>query len=279
MKRIAGSPPPPTPPADAGGATASRPTPQTSSSGPSALSVGTTSHLGGLAPRAGPAPKKRRPGALTLNLAASTGPKDVDLGKLRESSNGSTHFHGSRSGSLMTFHGSTPEDRRGHLLPMGQLIAAGAPVYSGERGSSLSKTDAFNANHLSAVNELNVDHAIEYATNPERARASPVISEGTEARLAGTANPALEALKTDDPAAHAMVNAKFPVVYGLKPSSQLMPADSAIPGEVGVKDGVKPEEIGAIFVPQEHVPTVQDLVHGAGHDKIPVASLESFKKE
>ena len=252
-------------------------TPGGETSTPLARNPGT---LGALPTRTAPAGGRPRLGGLKLNMAAATaGPPGIDMAKLRQVSNGSTHFHGSRSGSLVAFHDSTPADRRGALLPMGELQDAGAAVFSGERGNSL-KENAVNKTLLSVVDEKNVDGAINYATDPGLARRSPVATVAPDPfsnntakqELAASAEQKLKELESD-PQMHQMVKDNFPVVYGLKPDAQKVTGVSSdVPGEAGVQGGVKADEIGAIFVPPEHVDSVQQLV-----GKVPVESLSSFK--
>lgn len=233
------------------------------------------------APRGGPP----RLGGLSLNIAAAANPQGVDLQKLRTASNGSSHFHGSRSGSLIAFHESTPPEQRGALRPMGALRDAGAPVLSGERGNSL-QPNAFNSQHLSVVDERHVDAAIEYAKDKSAARQSPVLGasagdalSGTtevKTKMAETANKALDQLKTSDPAMHALVSQNFPVLYGLKPDAgKIVGVSSSVQGEVGIQGGVKPSEIGAVFVPDEHVAQVQALMQKSG-TAVPVRPMSAY---
>lgn len=225
---------------------------------------------------------------LKLNTSAATMSGGVDMQKLRAVSNGSTHFHGSRSGSLITFHYSTPASARGYLLPMGALAASGAPVFTGERGNSLAQ-GAFNNGHLSVVNEHNIAGAIDYATDSTLARrsavttspaaTSPINSFGSRqsrSLLKSNAQAAMQALQAD-PGMHELVNENFPVVYGLRPDpTRLESISSSIKGEAGIRDGVKPKEIGAIFVPENKVAVVQLLINHSGYN-IPVSSLSSFQ--
>ncbi|MBJ7311811.1 hypothetical protein ACFOLJ_02490 [Rugamonas sp. CCM 8940] len=224
--------------------------------------------------------RKFKGAGLTLNVSPTVVSGGVDMAKLRLVSNGSTHFHGSRSGSLITFHESTREDLRGSLLPMGALIDAGAAVFTGERGNSFD-ADGLNRNNLSVVDEHNVIEAINYAGDTSLARKSPVLSAASNssnetpevAAFHANARAAMDLLAAS-PDMLALVNEGFPVIYGLTPDQDnLQAASSAIKGEVGVPGGVTRENIKAIFVPADKVAVVQSLVGEAIH----VAAISTFK--
>jgi hypothetical protein len=218
-------------------------------------------------------------------FAAVQASRRARLEQLRISAHGSTHFHGSRSGSLIAFHSSTAAEIRGSLLPMGALLEHGAPVYTGERGNAFHER-AFNREHLSVVWEAQFDGALRYATDASFASRSPIKSrasielpgyESFDANLKQVREVSDARLNEigDDVTIAAFVRANFPVVYGLKPRfDKLVDVSSDIAGETGVKGGVDPTEIAVIFVPDDHVAAVTAYLEECGYPK-PVEPLSS----
>ena len=78
---------------------------------------------------------------------------------------------------------------------------------------------------------------------------------------------------------HALVSRNFPVLYGVKPDqSRIAGTASSIQGEVGIRGGVSANEIGAIFVPSEHVADVQALMQKSGK-AIPVHPMSAYEPD
>lgn len=233
-------------------------------------------------------PPRRLQVGLTLDIAKMRQKEAESLDRLRHVSNGSTHFHGSRSGSLITFHPSTNAEIRGSLLPMGTLLAHKAAVYSGERGYSL-EDNAFNVHHLSVVGEENFDQAVRYATDTRYASSSPIrsrppvsISFGARGssdkakQLNEAAAAKLDELGADSMMTH-FVNANFPLIYGLQPSrDEVVGVSSSVPGECGIRGGCDCSQISVVFVPDEEVPSVKAYLGECGF-QISVESLSSVK--
>jgi len=219
-------------------------------------------------------------------LAALQANRRARLERLRNVAHNSTHFHGSRSGSLIAFHSSTASDLRGSLLPMGALLERNAPVYSGERGNALHER-AFNREHLSVVWEAHFDAALRYATDTSSASRSPIKSRpniglpGYEAFDANL-NQVRETSQTrlneigDDATITGFVQENFPVIYGLRPNfDKLVEVSSDIEGETGVKGGVDHSEIAVVFVPDDKVQAVASYLHECGYPK-PVEPLSKI---
>jgi hypothetical protein len=227
-------------------------------------------------------PAPQRPNCFD-GLAALQASRRARLERLRSAAHNSTHFHGSRSGSLITFHSSTASDIRGSLLPMGALLEHNAPVYSGERGNAFHER-AFNREHLSVVWEAHFDAALRYATDITAASGSPVKSregiglpgyESFDANLKQvreTSHARLDEIGDEAPIA-GFVRENFPVIYGLKPSfDKLVTVSSDIAGETGVKGGVDHSEIAVVFVPDDKVQAVASYLAECGYPK-PVEPL------
>ncbi|AIV51906.1 hypothetical protein Y603_1869 [Burkholderia pseudomallei MSHR1153] len=236
-----------------------------------------------------PGKSGRRPVfGLKLDIAGMRKKETESLDRLRRVSNGSTHFHGSRSGSLITFHPSTNVEIRGSLLPMGTLLAREAAVFSGERGNSLEDR-AFNKHHLSVVGEANFDQAVQYATNKQYASSSPIrtrlsvgprlgahSSADNAERLRQVADAKLDELGSDSEMAR-FVSANFPLIYGLKPGhDKIVGISSSIPGECGINGGCDPSQISVIFAPDEEVQSVEKYMAECGF-QIPVKPLSSVR--
>ncbi len=232
----------------------------------------------------GGAPGRKKPPLPQLDLSRLD--KTERLHRLAQVSNRSTHFHGSRSGSLIAFHPSMDPALRGALLPMGTLLERSVPVYSGERGSSLYE-NAFNRSHLSVVSEENYEEAVNYATNPALASRTPIqmtpptlpsgfTSYGQNAQyLSQAATAKLHELGADSTIGR-FINANFPVVYGLKPNAgQLVRVSSSIAGEYGVRGGCGHSQIAVVFVPDEYVEAVKTYLDECGYPKEvkPLSSL------
>jgi hypothetical protein len=219
-------------------------------------------------------------------FAAIQASRRARLERLRNVSHNSTHFHGSRSGSLIAFHSSTASDIRGSLLPMGALLERQAPVYSGERGNALHE-QAFNREHLSVVWEAHFDAALRYATDTSSASRSPIKSrpsvglpgyESFDANLNQVRETSQARLNEigDDATITGFVQENFPVVYGLKPSfDKLVDVSSDIAGETGVKGGVDHSEIAVVFVPDDKVQAVASYLQECGYPK-PVEPLSNI---
>jgi hypothetical protein len=216
-------------------------------------------------------------------FAALEANRRARLDRLRNAAHNSTHFHGSRSGSLIAFHSSTASDIRGSLLPMGVLLDHRAPVYSGERGNAFHER-AFNREHLSVVWEAHFDAALRYATDTTSASRSPVKSrepiglpgyewfDANMKQVRETSNARLNEIGDDAPIA-GFVRENFPVIYGLKPSfDKLVEVSSDIAGETGVKGGVDHSEIAVVFVPDDKVQAVASYLQECGYPK-PVEPL------
>ena len=236
----------------------------------------------------GGAPERSAPARPNLfeGFAAIQASRRARLERLRVAAHNSTHFHGSRSGSLIAFHSSTASDIRGSLLPMGALLERNAPVYSGERGNALHER-AFNREHLSVVWEAHFDAALRYATDTTSASRSPVRSrepvglpgyESFDANLKQvreTSHARLDEIGEEAPIA-GFVKENFPVIYGLKPSfAKLVEVSSDIAGETGVKGGVDHSEIAVVFVPDDKVQAVAGYLQECGYPK-PVEPLSKI---
>lgn len=219
-------------------------------------------------------------------LAAAQASRRARLERLRNAAHNSTHFHGSRSGSLIAFHSSTASDIRGSLLPMGALLERQAPVYSGERGNAFHER-AFNREHLSVVWESHFDAALRYATDTTSASRSPIKSrpsiglpgyESFDANLNQVRETSQARLNEigDDATITGFVQENFPVIYGLKPSfDKLVDVSSDIEGETGVKGGVDHSEIAVVFVPDDKVQAVASYLQECGYPK-PVEPLSNI---
>ena len=236
----------------------------------------------------GGAPDRPAPARPTFfdGLAALQASRRARLERLRNVAHNSTHFHGSRSGSLIAFHSSTASDIRGSLLPMGALLDRNAPVYSGERGNAFHER-AFNREHLSVVWEAHFDAALRYATDTSSASRSPIKSRpnvglpGYESfdanlnRVRETSQARLNEIG-DDATITGFVQENFPVIYGLKPSfDKLVEVSSDIEGETGVKGGVDHSEIAVVFVPDDKVQAVATYLQECGYAK-PVEPLSKI---
>jgi hypothetical protein len=236
----------------------------------------------------GGAPDRPAPARPTFfdGFAAIQANRRARLERLRNVAHNSTHFHGSRSGSLIAFHSSTASDLRGSLLPMGALLERNAPVYSGERGNALHER-AFNREHLSVVWEAHFDAALRYATDTSSASRSPIKSrpnvglpgyESFDANLNQVRDTSQARLNEigDDATITGFVQENFPVIYGLTPSfGKLVEVSSDIEGETGVKGGVDHSEIAVLFVPDDKVQAVSSYLQECGYPK-PVEPLSSI---
>jgi hypothetical protein len=221
---------------------------------------------------------------LSLNLAGMRQAQEEKLEKVRKVSEGSDYFHGTRSGSLITFHTSTDEAIRGSLLPMGVLLKHHAAVFSGERGNSLDDK-AFNKNHLSVVGEDDVDGAVKYAADTSFASNATIHSNprgfGTflerSHQLRDTATQKLNELHEADRETAALIASNFPIVYGLKPGPEknIQGARSDIRGEAGIEGGCSSDEIRVIFVQDEEVQSVKKYLAQCGFD-LPVKPISSL---
>ncbi len=71
----------------------------------------------------------------------------------------------------------------------------------------------------------------------------------------------------------------FPVLFGIRPNRIQVTrrVGSSIRGEVGMMDGVQPDEIKVLYVPTEKIPYVKDLLKRSEHQKVHVESLEVLK--
>lgn len=222
---------------------------------------------------------------LRLDFAALKASAQERLERLRLVSHGSTHFHGSRAGSLIAFHSSTDAQIRGSLVPMGTLLERQAPVYSGERGNAFHER-GFNRRHLSVVDEARFEGAVDYATDSSFASRSPIKSQpsgmaeytaldATRNRMREVSKARLDALDPDSTIAH-FVKDNFPVVYGLKPDlEKVVGISSDIPGEAGVRSGADHSEIAVVFVPDDRVAAVKAYLQHSGYPK-PVEPLSSI---
>ncbi|MEX3957225.1 hypothetical protein [Trinickia sp. EG282A] len=224
---------------------------------------------------------------LGLDVGAEIRKKQEKLANVRAVSEESDYFHGSRSGSLVSFHRSTEEAIRGCLLPMGVLLEHNAAVFTGERGNSL-EDKAFNKKYLSVVAELNIDGAVDYATNtalasndiikpPDLRTFGSFVDKST--RLRKTAECKLDELGQADQEATRLITSNFPVVYGLKPKSgkNIEGVSLSIGDEVGIEGGCTSDEIKIIFVPDEEVPSVKKYLEQCGF-WLPVKALSALPK-
>ena len=208
--------------------------------------------------------------------------RTLDVGKLMDLSGDATHVHGSRSASLLSFTNITDEGDRGKLMPFGDLMDKGYYPFSGELGSGAFAKKGINTVALSVAHIGKATSAVNYAMSGSKqdwsiadARAKlenlqsiPIDSEGAEAAemrqneiklLAGQ----IERWERMGEGEQSLVLEDFPVFYSVQSSDgQVISRGFEIEGEAALKGGVAPENISVIFVPDDKVDAVADLVNG-----------------
>ncbi|WP_240674663.1 SpvB/TcaC N-terminal domain-containing protein [Burkholderia stabilis] len=237
----------------------------------------------------------------------------LDREKIKAEVEGVAYFHGSRSASLLAFSSTaTPASYHGEILPTGELLAQQRFPYSGELGNALAE-GAINRSHLSVVDLQNIVEAYEYATaRIDRPPWSPnaaalKVHEHTNELLGlgegppSTFRQLLEAKKNLNIgqleqwqklslADRDLVTSNFPVLYGFSVNETQQGAESLakeriirvssdIPGEFGIRGGIKPNEIAMIFTEENAIPRVAELV--SSHEStrhIKVKSLDAIRK-
>ncbi|MCJ8275200.1 MAG: hypothetical protein HRT44_04150 [Bdellovibrionales bacterium] len=178
-----------------------------------------------------------------------------EVAQLYEQGIGAVLFHGSPSGYLISF-GTTRG--LGGLRPTGAMRAAGFEPRTGEllRGAG---PDGINFDQLSTVTAADLPTALRYGRTFRD-------------------TPDADFLATLSRRERALFQEPFPVLYGLRPNPAQVrgyPRHDFGYYEHGIQGGVDFSQIRSIFVPQNRVGLVQQILRDAGLDRtIHVAPID-----
>jgi hypothetical protein len=197
------------------------------------------------------------------------------------------YVHGSSSASLLAF--TEYNQGKGSLVPTGELLAQGKVPFSGELFAGVNKENGVNRENLSVVCVKDILTALKYAIGGQHVNWNPEIG-----------NKQLESYKkTLEDMPHIMdiykkrlvewnklnaqeqklVSDTFPVMYGIKLTTkrrQRRVNSQGAPGEVIIKHGVESADIVVVFVPENRMAEVKDLLTQYGHDHIYVESINTI---
>ena len=195
-------------------------------------------------------------------------------------------FHGTSSSALLAF--TEYGNLSGYLMPMGQLEKAGRIPFSGE---IIYGRKSLNKNHLSTTWAGEIGEALKYALSSPW---TPAIGVGVleEIDLAGNTplnsrrinlqevtKKRLTEWKNLNVWEKEFVSNSFPVLFGIRSNRKgaFQTPYSDIDGEIMLKDGAQSDEIRVIFVPENKIRQVHDLLARGGHGAIAVEPLELLK--
>ncbi len=216
-------------------------------------------------------------------------------------------FHGSSSPSLLTYtdHGQ----RRGHLMPFSQLLAARIIPFSGEIGPGCLP-GRVNDQYLSTTWVGQMEASLRYTRrqliwSPSSFRDQTVQSSATaistngdqqinstreepfwytqEDRQIDQLRRTLEIQRREawerlNPMQQALVANPFPVLFGIRSNREgdQIGIRSRIRGEIGLRGGALPDEIKVILVPQDKVSFTRALLESHGHNRAPYVEPFNF---
>ena len=220
-----------------------------------------------------------------------------------DNANGALLFHGSGSSSLLAF---TANRSLGGLRPAGEILKNGRAPYSGELWNGISgsvakpKVSGINQDHVSTTKITDLDLAMGYLSRNNFSRGgrySPKDSSAELAELKGYGEQYLSpdllrtkiaieqrrieqwnALSRKD---KKLVEENFPVLYGLNPG-KVREVEvhflAKLKAEVSVKGGFDFTEIRSIFVPENKVKLIREILHKQGIDHIKVSPIERIEQ-
>ncbi|MEI6080075.1 MAG: hypothetical protein WCQ53_05535, partial [bacterium] len=190
-------------------------------------------------------------------------------------SNGALLFHGSNSSSLLAF--TKYGNYEGRLLPTGKLLEEGKVPFTGEITVAAGK---FNKDNLSTTFINNMKTPVDYSgrVNPLAKKWNPEIgnkeveaynsgfrTEEAKKNMVTINQKRIEEWPKLTTSEKELVEEPFSVIYGIKtkPGANRLTAGS-MKQEVGISGGVEIDEIKSIFVPQNKIDFVKDMLAKTG---------------
>lgn len=206
--------------------------------------------------------------------------------------NGADLFHGSTSASLLAF--TENQNKRGQLQATGVLEAAGKVPFGGE---IVFGRHGINRTGLSVVWLGNIRSARFYATDSNTSPWNPDIGKqqleeskklfedrdydeaSTKKQMLKNAIEITEARIKEWPNLNAeekdLIQNPFPVMYGIRVtrSDALTLFSSDISGEIKLNNGTEGDELRVIFVPEEQVTRVREIIKNSQNPHVQVHSM------